>query len=329
MLRAVELAAGVRATTSPNPWVGCVIVAADGRRVRGRDPAAGRPPRRGRRPAAAGAGRDRGRHRYVTLEPCSHHGRTAAVRRRPRRRRRRAGSSSASRTPTRRSAGGASTGCGPPASTSRSASPPTRCRDQLAPYLTHRTTGRPYVVLKLAATPRRPHRRPRRHAASGSPATRPGPTPTACGPRATPSSSARAPSGPTTPTLTVAPRRRAATRCGSCSARRPPGARVHPALELERRPRRRARRARRRAASLQVLVEGGATVAGAFHRAGLVDRYVLYLAPALFGGDDAHGAVRRAGRRHDRRRLARAHRRVSTRLGDDLRVDLDACGGSS
>jgi diaminohydroxyphosphoribosylaminopyrimidine deaminase/5-amino-6-(5-phosphoribosylamino)uracil reductase len=36
----------------------------------------------------------------------------------------------------------------------------------------------------------------------------------------------------------------------------------------------------------QLLVEGGATVAAAFHRAGLVDRYVLYLAPALFGGDD-------------------------------------------
>ncbi len=35
------------------------------------------------------------------------------------------------------------------------------------------------------------------------------------------------------------------------------------------------------------LVEGGATVAHAFHHAGLVDRYVLYLAPALFGGEDA------------------------------------------
>ena len=33
--------------------------------------------------------------------------------------------------------------------------------------------------------------------------------------------------------------------------------------------------------------KGGAAVAHAFHAAGLVDRYVLYLAPALFGGDDA------------------------------------------
>ncbi len=38
---------------------------------------------------------------------------------------------------------------------------------------------------------------------------------------------------------------------------------------------------------LQLLVEGGAKVAHAFHDDGVVDRYVLYLAPALFGGDDA------------------------------------------
>ena len=37
---------------------------------------------------------------------------------------------------------------------------------------------------------------------------------------------------------------------------------------------------------LQVLVEGGATTAAAFHDAGLVDEYVLYLAPALMGGGD-------------------------------------------
>ena len=44
---------------------------------------------------------------------------------------------------------------------------------------------------------------------------------------------------------------------------------------------------------LQLLVEGGATVAHDFHAAGLVDRYVLYLAPALFGGDDARPDLRR------------------------------------
>ena len=42
---------------------------------------------------------------------------------------------------------------------------------------------------------------------------------------------------------------------------------------------------------LQLMVEGGAHVAGAFHREGLIDRYVIYLAPALFGGDDARPLV--------------------------------------
>jgi diaminohydroxyphosphoribosylaminopyrimidine deaminase / 5-amino-6-(5-phosphoribosylamino)uracil reductase len=46
---------------------------------------------------------------------------------------------------------------------------------------------------------------------------------------------------------------------------------------------------------LSVLVEGGATVAATFHKAGLVDRYVMYLAPVLFGGDDALGLFRGAG----------------------------------
>lgn len=36
---------------------------------------------------------------------------------------------------------------------------------------------------------------------------------------------------------------------------------------------------------LQVMVEGGAAVAGAFHEAGFVDEYWLYMAPAIMGGD--------------------------------------------
>lgn len=41
---------------------------------------------------------------------------------------------------------------------------------------------------------------------------------------------------------------------------------------------------------LQVLVEGGATVAGAFHGAGFVDEYWLYLAPAIMGGSAGRSA---------------------------------------
>ena len=84
----------------------------------------------------------------------------------------------------------------------------------------------------------------------------------------------------------------------------PAGAAVLPALELGGDLGGGARRARAPGGSLQVLVEGGATVAHAFHAAGLVDRYVLYLAPALFGGDDARPLFAGPGRTHDRPTVA-------------------------
>ena len=40
-----------------------------------------------------------------------------------------------------------------------------------------------------------------------------------------------------------------------------------------------------------VLVEGGAEVAGAFHDAGLWDRAVVFLAPALLGGSGSPGPL--------------------------------------
>ena len=65
----------------------------------------------------------------------------------------------------------------------------------------------------------------------------------------------------------------------------------------------------------------GASVVGAFHRAGLVDRYVLYVAPVLFGGDDALGLFRGPGAASIddvwRGRIDRVDQ-----LGDDLRVEL-------
>jgi diaminohydroxyphosphoribosylaminopyrimidine deaminase / 5-amino-6-(5-phosphoribosylamino)uracil reductase len=72
---------------------------------------------------------------------------------------------------------------------------------------------------------------------------------------------------------------------------------------------------------LSVMVEGGATVAHSFHAAGLVNRYVLYVAPVLFGGDDALGVFRGAGAANIadvwRGRMSRV-----TRLGDDLRIEV-------
>jgi diaminohydroxyphosphoribosylaminopyrimidine deaminase/5-amino-6-(5-phosphoribosylamino)uracil reductase len=72
---------------------------------------------------------------------------------------------------------------------------------------------------------------------------------------------------------------------------------------------------------VQVLVEGGARVAHDLHVRGLVDRYVLYLAPALLGGDD--GAPLFAGEGAKTIADAWRGRIVDVRhLGDDLRIDL-------
>ncbi|MGQ0832824.1 MAG: RibD family protein, partial [Microthrixaceae bacterium] len=72
---------------------------------------------------------------------------------------------------------------------------------------------------------------------------------------------------------------------------------------------------------LQVLVEGGARVAHAFHNAGLVNRYVLYLAPVLFGGDDGAGVFAGPGAQTVGDVYRGTIRRVAA-LGSDLRVDL-------
>jgi diaminohydroxyphosphoribosylaminopyrimidine deaminase/5-amino-6-(5-phosphoribosylamino)uracil reductase len=73
---------------------------------------------------------------------------------------------------------------------------------------------------------------------------------------------------------------------------------------------------------LSLLVEGGATVAHDFHEAGLVDRYVVYLAPALMGGDDGAPLLRGPGAAtiDD---MWRGHIVDVTRLGDDLRVEME------
>jgi diaminohydroxyphosphoribosylaminopyrimidine deaminase/5-amino-6-(5-phosphoribosylamino)uracil reductase len=68
-----------------------------------------------------------------------------------------------------------------------------------------------------------------------------------------------------------------------------------------------------------VLVEGGAAVAGQFHRAGLVDEYVLYLAPAFLGGDDGRSLF--AGPGAPSMADVWRGRFVSVRqMGDDVRV---------
>ena len=102
----------------------------------------------------------------------------------------------------------------------------------------------------------------------------------------------------------------------------PAGARVRPAIELSGDLGAVLDELGSRGA-LQVLVEGGAHVAHDFHAAGLIDRYVFYVAPALGGGDDGRPVFAGEGAASIegfwRGRLVSVER-----LGDDLRVEVAA-----
>ena len=73
---ALDLAEQARGNTSPNPLVGCVIVSPEGEIVgRGYHHKAGQPHAEVNAMADAGE-KTKGATAYVTLEPCSHYGRT-------------------------------------------------------------------------------------------------------------------------------------------------------------------------------------------------------------------------------------------------------------
>jgi len=318
MGRAVELAASARRRTSPNPWVGCVIVTADGAVYEG----ATQPPggAHAEIEALAGAGdAARGATLYCTLEPCCFHGRTppcteAVIA---------AGIAKvvvAVEDPDPRVAGegvaalraaGIDVEVGPGAADVRA---------QLAPYFKHRRTGRPWVVLKLAAT-----LDGRTAAPDGTSQWITGEPARADAHRLRAESDAVLVGAGTVrvddPSLTVRladgddPRR-------VVLGKAPAGAKVLPALEMEG-PLEGVLDDLGSQGVLQLLVEGGATVAHAFHAAGLVDRYVLYLAPALFGGDDASGLFTGAGA-PTMAELWRGRLVDVRRLGDDIRVELEA-----
>ncbi|HET9642377.1 MAG TPA: bifunctional diaminohydroxyphosphoribosylaminopyrimidine deaminase/5-amino-6-(5-phosphoribosylamino)uracil reductase RibD [Burkholderiaceae bacterium] len=78
MQRALALAAHAIGLSDPNPRVGCVLVQRDGRRAEGFTQAAGDAHAEvmALRAARAAGWDPRGATAYVTLEPCSHHGRT-------------------------------------------------------------------------------------------------------------------------------------------------------------------------------------------------------------------------------------------------------------
>jgi diaminohydroxyphosphoribosylaminopyrimidine deaminase / 5-amino-6-(5-phosphoribosylamino)uracil reductase len=321
MRQAVELAAAVRGTTSPNPWVGCVIVTRGGEAFEGAThPPGGHHAEAAALAAAQAAGADlRGATAYVTLEPCGHHGRTppcadalvgAGVAR--------VVVGLADPDPDARVAGRGLARLRQAGVEVEVGVAGDLVAEQLAPYLTHRRTGRPYVVLKLAASVDG-----RTAAPDGTSRWITGGAARADAHRLRAESDAVLVGAGTVraddPALTV---RHVEGRdpLRVVLGKAPPEARVHPCLEMTGELGDILDDLGGRGV-LQLLVEGGATVAGAFHRAGLVDAYVLYLAPALFGGDDAPGLFSGAGAATMtdvwRGRITRV-----TPVGDDIRVDL-------
>ncbi len=322
MARALALSGAARRRASPNPWVGCVVVSPSGEVVG--EGATERPGGRHAEVVALDLAGDsaRGGAVYVTLEPCAHEGRTPACTERLKK----AGvakvvAALVDPDPNVSGRGLAELErAGIKVSTGLLAS---EVEESLAPYLTHRRSGRPLVVLKLALT------------LDGRLAAPDGSSRWITGPEARQevqqlradsdavlvgAGTARADD----PELTARPGGVPAERqpLRVVLGRAPKAARLRPALEMTGDLRGVLDELGRRGV-LQLLVEGGAQVAGEFHRAGLVDRYVLFLAPALMGGEDGRPAFAGAGARS----ISEAWRGeiVSLRrLGGDIRLDLVA-----
>ena len=317
MSEAIALGEGVRTSTSPNPWVGAVVV------PDGEDPVAEgatQPPGGPHAEAVALelAGESaRGSTLYVTLEPCSHHGRTppcadavlaAGVRRvvvgvldpDPQ---------VAGQGIERLRQAGLDVEVGVLAG---------QVEASLAPYLAHRRRGRPWVVLKLAAT-----LDGRIAAPDGSSRWITGPEARADAHRLRAESDAILVGAGTVraddPSLTV---RDAEGRdplrivLGDV----PPEARVQPALVHTGEPEELLYDLGKRDV-VQLLVEGGARVAWLFHERGLVDQYVIYYAPVLLGGDDGVPLFRGPGAASIQ---AGWRGRISSvrQIGPDVRIDV-------
>ncbi len=316
MRRAIAVAEGARLVARPNPWVGALLTPS---LHHGATAAPGGAHAEAAVLAAAGAEAE-GATLYVTVEPCcSFEGKRtpacaravieAGVRR----------VVVGIEDPDPRVAGQGLAALRDAGVTVEVGVCAEEIRAQLAPYLKHRRTGRPYVVLKLAAT-----LDGRTAAPDGTSRWITGEAARVDVHRLRAESDAVLVGAATVraddPALTVrhvpgpSPRRLVLGRA-------PEGARVHPCDEVEGDLEKILDRLGREEV-LQLLVEGGATVAGRFHRAGLVDRYVVYLAPALMGGDDGLSMMAGPGA-STLAEVWRGRLIGVEQLGDDLKVVVE------
>ena len=320
---ALEAARSCRLVTSPNPWVGCVIDATDGQFLGATSPPGGNHAEINALEAAGQ--RAEGADLYTTLEPCNHQGRTGPC------------------TDAVIAAGVARVVvaiedpdravCGQGISALREAGIEVEVgvradevAQLLAPYLKHRRTGLPWVVLKLAAS-----LDGRIAAPDATSRWITGPEARIDAHRLRAESDAVLVGAGTiradNPSLTVRdwqPPSGVTPRTGQPQrivlGTVPADARVHPALEMDG-PLEQVLGELGERGVIQLLVEGGATTAAAFHRAGLVDHYAVYLAPALFGGEDSRPMFAGPGAATVSD-VWRGEIHAVTQLGSDLRIDL-------
>ena len=313
MEHAVELGQSVRGTTAPNPWVGALVVTPAGQIFAG---ATEPPPGRHAEIVALDVARDAGADPagatiITTLEPCSHTGRTPPC-----------AETIIAAGITRVAVGVTDPDpdvSGRGVEVLRSAGIEVEVgvgeaivERSLAPYLHQRRNGRPWVVLKLAATLdgrigapdgtsqwiTSPQARADVHALRarcdavlvGAGTVRAdNPSLTV---RELPPGSPHRPlldmrdthSPPVEMPLAPAAAERLDPRRFVLGLA-PADANVQPCVEVSG-PLRRILTQLVEYGVVELLVEGGANVAGDLHRDGLVDEYVVYQAPALAGGDD-------------------------------------------
>lgn len=331
MRRALATSAAVHGRTGPNPAVGCVVLDARGR-VAGTGATAPPGGPHAERVALAEAGpRARGGTAVVTLEPCAHQGRTgpctealldAGIAR----------VHAALADPNPVAAGGLDRLRAAGVEVTLGTLADEVARGPLRGWLHRQRTGRPHVTWKVATT------------VDGRVAAADGSSRWITGPQAReqvhelrrrmdavlvgtgtvladdPALTARRPDGSRydhQPLRVVVGHREI-----------PPGARLRtdgaaPVVHLRTRDPAEVLAAPELSDAVDVLLEGGPTLAGAFVAAGMVDRVLLHLAPALLGaGPNALGAAG-VGTIAD---IVRLHVDEVRRAGDDVVVDARPAG---